>query len=220
MNSREDILGRIRTRLERSQANALSGRAALDNHLSARPQGPRPKSDGDLLQRFREKAELSSSTVEIVAGSAGVPPAIARYLMEQKLAPRALCWPELTGLPWQAAGIAVEARAATGNDLLGITGCCCAIAETGTLALCSGPATPAATSLLPETHIAIVPASRILPGMEEAWQLIRREQTTGRGLPRAINFISGPSRTGDIELTIVLGVHGPYRVHIVIVRGE
>jgi L-lactate dehydrogenase complex protein LldG len=108
-------------------------------------------------------------------------------------------------------------RPATGSDLVGITECFCALAETGTLMLCSGPDTPAATSLLPETHVAIVPAERILVGMEEAWNLARAELGE---IPRAVNFISGPSRTGDIEQTIVLGAHGPYRVHIVIVRGK
>jgi L-lactate dehydrogenase complex protein LldG len=91
------------------------------------------------------------------------------------------------------------------------------VAETGSLVVLSGPDTPASTSLLPETHIALVPASRIVPGMEEAWQLIRH--ANAGELPRAVNFISGPSRTGDIEQTLVLGAHGPYRVHIVLVSG-
>ena len=81
--------------------------------------------------------------------------------------------------------------------------------------LCSGHDTPAALSLLPETHIALVRLSRIVAAMEDAWQLARDE--LGR-LPRAVNFVSGPSRTGDIEQTIVLGAHGPYRVHLVVIR--
>jgi L-lactate dehydrogenase complex protein LldG len=108
----------------------------------------------------------------------------------------------------------VEARGARDADLVGISGCFCAVAETGTLMLCSSPATPATVSLLPETHIAVVHAARILPHMEDAWALARQELGA---LPRAVNFISGPSRTGDIEQTIVLGAHGPYRVHLVIV---
>ena len=90
----------------------------------------------------------------------------------------------------------------------------CAIAETGTLLTLSGPDTAATTSLLPETHIAVVPVARVLATMEEAFALIRAEQ--GR-LPRALNFISGPSRTGDIEQTIVLGAHGPARVHLILI---
>ena len=215
MSSREDILGRIRAKLGRTAENAISGRAALEAYLAARPPGPRPKIVGDLVARFREKSALLSSTVEEVATQQEVPQAVARYLASHALPHRAVCWPGLAGLPWHQAGIATEARAAGGNDLVGITGCFCAVAETGTLMLCSGPDTPAATSLLPETHIAIVPAARIVAGMEEAWNLARAELGE---LPRAVNFISGPSRTGDIEQTIVLGAHGPYRVHIVIVR--
>jgi L-lactate dehydrogenase complex protein LldG len=108
----------------------------------------------------------------------------------------------------------VEGRGALDEDLVGITGCFCAIAETGTLMLCSGPESPATISLLPETHVAVVPVGRIVAGMEEAWKLARAELGE---LPRAVNFVSGPSRTGDIEQTIVLGAHGPYRVHIVLV---
>ncbi|MBI3524048.1 MAG: lactate utilization protein C [Betaproteobacteria bacterium] len=217
MSSRADILGRIRARLGRNDDNAVSGQAALAAYLAARPQGPRPNIEGDLVARFRAKSELLSSTVEAVDTLQQVPQAVARYLASHALPRQAVCWPELADLPWRQAGIAAEARAVTGSDLVGITGCFCALAETGTLMLCSGPATPAATSLLPETHIAIVPAARIVAGMEDAWNLARAELGE---LPRAVNFISGPSRTGDIEQTIVLGAHGPYRVHIVIVSDQ
>jgi L-lactate dehydrogenase complex protein LldG len=100
--------------------------------------------------------------------------------------------------------------------MVGITGACCAIAETGTLVTLSGADTPPSVSLLPETHIAVLHANRIVRSMEDAWQLVRDAQGT---LPRAVNFISGPSRTADIEQTVTLGAHGPYRVHIIIVGG-
>ena len=96
-----------------------------------------------------------------------------------------------------------------------MTGAFAAIAETGTLMLASGPDTPATVSLLPETHVAVVSARRIVAHMEDAWLLAREEL---RQMPRAVNFVSGPSRTADIDQTIVLGAHGPYRVHIVLVR--
>ena len=97
----------------------------------------------------------------------------------------------------------------------GITGAYCAIAETGTLMMLSGVATPGVTSLLPETHIAVLRVSRIVRGMEDAWALLRAERGA-TAMPRAVNFISGPSRTADIEQTLVMGAHGPYRVHIIL----
>jgi L-lactate dehydrogenase complex protein LldG len=162
------------------------------------------------------------STVERIAHSSEIPGAVARYLDALQLPPElaaqrsraGVCWPEFAALDWAGTGLAIEARPTTGDDRIGITGTFCAIAETGTLVVLSGTDTPTATTLLPDTHIAIVRAERIVSGMEEAFALIRRER--GR-LPRAINLISGPSRTGDIEQTIVLGAHGPFRVHILVV---
>ena len=78
----------------------------------------------------------------------------------------------------------------------------------------AGADTPTATTLLPDTNIAVVRADRVVSGMEEAFALVRRERGA---VPRAMNLISGPSRTGDVEQTIVLGAHGPFRVHIVVV---
>ena len=143
-----------------------------------------------------------------------MPAAVARYLTGMKLPKTAVVQPALAALDWQAAGLAVEAPGARDADPVGITGCFCAAAPTGALMMSASPDTPAAVSLLPETHVAVVQASRIVAYMEDAWNLARTELGT---LPRAVNFISGPSRTGDIEQTIVLGAHGPYRVHIVVV---
>lgn len=213
MSSREDILGRVRAQLGRDAAPGGAGRD-IDAWLAARREGPRPPSGGDLLARFREKSEALSTTVDIVTEWSAVPDAVARYLKETGLPMQAVGWPLVSGHEWAGAGIDFKARGAADADLVGITGCYCAIAETGTLMLLSGPDTPATVSLLPETHVAVLAASRIVAGMEEAWNLARSELGT---LPRAVNFISGPSRTGDIEQTIVLGAHGPYRVHVVVV---
>jgi L-lactate dehydrogenase complex protein LldG len=215
MSARENILARIRTAQGRSGAPDAAERAAVAAHIGAHPPGPRPQSSWEPISRFAECAAKLSTSVDSVAAFADVPQAVARYLGQYDLPKSAVCWPELFELEWRAAGIDIESRAAEGSDLVGITGAFCAIAETGTLMLLSGARTPATTSLLPETHIAVVRAGRIVRGMEDAWKLLRNEvgQT-----PRAVNFVSGPSRTADIEQTLVLGAHGPYRVHIVLVR--
>jgi L-lactate dehydrogenase complex protein LldG len=218
MSSREDILGRVRAGLNRNATDAAAAREEMLASLSDRSHGPKPALDSTpqaLLERFRIKSEAQSSTVDSVPLESDVPAAIAHYLTSMKLPKAAVAWPSLAALDWTGAGLKVEGRGARDADLVGITGCFCAVAETGTLMLCSSPDTPAAVSLLPETHIAVVRASRIVAYMEEAWALARAELGV---LPRAVNFISGPSRTGDIEQTIVLGAHGPYRVHLVIVE--
>ncbi|MDQ5944823.1 MAG: L-lactate dehydrogenase complex protein LldG [Pseudomonadota bacterium] len=216
MSAREDILARVRANLGVKAGDAARRESALAT-VAAKAQGPRPVVDGDpaaLAERFAAKSAAMSSTVDRLRTMAEVPAAVARYLAGNGLAQQAVCWPALASLDWASAGLQVEGRAANGHDPVGVTGCFCAIAETGTLMLLSGPETAATTSLLPETHIAVVPVSRIVPAMEEGFALLRAEHGE---LPRAVNFVSGPSRTGDIEQTIVLGAHGPYRVHLILV---
>ncbi|MBL8510841.1 MAG: lactate utilization protein C [Betaproteobacteria bacterium] len=126
-----------------------------------------------------------------------------------------LCgWPAFSGLDWVDAGLEFATRPADRFDGVGLTGCFCAIGETGTLVLLGGPETPKVTALLPETHICVVPRSRIVATMEDAFQLLRDE--VGEP-PRSTFLVSGPSRTADIEQTIVIGAHGPYRVHVILV---
>jgi len=224
--TRASILQRIRAQQGRSAAAAAHEQAEIDAYIAQHPAGPRPVLPSDLKQRFRAMAERMSSTVDEVATIEDSPAAVARYLAAQTLQPRAVVWPALAHLDWSAAGIAVEARApkrdeSGGADLVGITGCYCALAETGTLVLLSGAQTIASTHLLPETHLAIVAASRIVAGMEDAFALMRAERGGSASMmPRAINMVSGPSRTGDIEQTIVLGAHGPYRVHIIVATSD
>jgi L-lactate dehydrogenase complex protein LldG len=214
--ARSRILGRVRAALGREQPLSAERADELRADMRRHAQGPRPNSDWDPLERFRARAAVNSSTLDEVETLASAPAAIARYLHANGLPLKAVVWPDLAALDWQGAGIEVEARKAEGTDLVGITASFCAIAETGTLLMRSGTATPASTSLLPETHIAIVPAARIVKGMEDAWALLRSEHGE---LARATNLVSGPSRTADIEQTLVLGAHGPYRVHIVLVHG-
>jgi len=214
-SARADILARVRRRLSRTRVRDGQDRARreIDQWLAARACGPQPTLRGELYNAFIDRSEGQSTTVEIADDRAEAPGLVAAWLREHELPMQAVIWPELADLDWAGAGVKVVADGARDGDLVGITGAFCAIAETGTLMLCSGPRTAATTSLLPETHIALVEINRIVATMEDAWALARKE--LGK-LPRAVNFISGPSRTGDIEQTIVLGAHGPYRVHVVL----
>lgn len=214
MSARENILARIRARQGKPAEETDAEREAVRAHIGAHSVSARPRMDWDPVARFHERALGLSSTLDSVESPAEVPAAVARYLKAASLPLTAVCWPEFAALDWGGSGVAIDVRAARDSDLVGITGAFCAIAETGTLMTVTGRATPAGASLLVETHIAVVARSRIVRGMEEAWRLARVE--LGK-LPRAVNFISGPSRTADIEQTVTLGAHGPYRVHVVIV---
>jgi len=211
MSARAEILQRVRAGLGKGDAEAR--RAAAEVYMNQLGCGPQPRITGDLISRLADKARSLASSVEQISGTAAVPAAVARYLEAQRLPPQAVATGDVAGFDWAGAGLEVTARAAVDADRTGISGCFCAIAETGTLLLLSGPRTPASVSLLPETHIAVVPVARIVATMEDAFVLLRAEHGA---LPRAVNFISGPSRTGDIEQTIVLGAHGPCRVHLIL----
>jgi len=214
MRARDNILGKIRAALGRSRPLTDTEAAPVRMALRQNRRGPLPTMTWELVPRFRERCLSLSSTVDEVASLELLPAAVKRYLASNNLPQGCVCWPQFAGLDWAGAGLAVQARPATGEDPVGVTGAYCAIAETGTLMLLSGAGTPLKNSLLPETHVAVVQASRIVRCIEDGWDLLRREHGT---LPRQVAFISGPSRTADIEMTLVIGIHGPYRVHIILV---
>jgi L-lactate dehydrogenase complex protein LldG len=86
------------------------------------------------------------------------------------------------------------------------------------LFLVSGADNPTTLNFLPEAHMVLINASDILGSYEEAWDRLRAAYGEAT-LPRTVNMISGPSRTADIEQTIVRGAHGPRRLHVLILGG-
>jgi len=220
--SRDRILGRIRASYGRPEGPGPSERRQAEAYLQRHAVGPKPPiPDSDKIPRFVAQSARLSATIDRAQRRDQIPEIVARYCGHHGLVPRAVAWQAFQDLDWARAGLQVEFRAPVRDepepDLIGITGCFAAVAETGTLAMLSGPDTPASMTLLPETHIAVVPQDRVLYHMEDVFERLRAE----RGLlPRALNFISGPSRTADIEQTLVLGAHGPYRVHLILLESS
>ena len=161
-------------------------------------------------------AEEVQATVARVDSLAEVPEAVASYLAAENLPAELVLAPDpsLDEIPWDARPLLRLRRGrAEADDAVSLTPCFAAIAETGTLMLNSGSATPTTLNFLPDTHVVVVRAAQIVATYEDGWDRLR----AGEGLPRAVNFITGPSRTGDIEQRIVLGAHGPRRLHIILV---
>lgn len=96
----------------------------------------------------------------------------------------------------------------------------CAIADTGTLVLLSAPNHPTGLNFLPEHHVVLLDSNRIVEKKYDVWNLMRKEGSAAPFTlpPRAINLISGPSRTADIEQTIQLGAHGPRSLTVILVQ--
>jgi L-lactate dehydrogenase complex protein LldG len=97
------------------------------------------------------------------------------------------------------------------------------VAETGTLLFPTEPTRPATLNLLPDTEIVVLRASAVVGAYEEAWDRLREERKdplTGGWMPRNLMFVTGPSRSADIEQTLELGAHGPRRLHILLVEDE
>ena len=218
MGSRENILARIRKAQGRSGAEPTGAEMALVREAIARHEvGPQPPFAHvpDRLAQFRKECDRLGTTHATLASEGDIPAEVARYLAAGKLEPALAGWSEFAGLDWAGAGIEFRNRPANAGDATGLTGSFCAIAETGTVLLLSSPVTPKVTALLPETHICVVRTARMLDTMEESFALMRREAGEP---PRAVFFVSGPSRTADIEQTIVIGAHGPYRAHVILVE--
>ncbi|MBM3490882.1 MAG: lactate utilization protein C [Alphaproteobacteria bacterium] len=222
---RDAILGAIRQSLGRGP---LSGTAAreLDERLARHPASLLPErakgSRQEVLQRFVAMAEKAACSLIRLADERAVPKAAADYLRANNLPLALTLAPEraLHDLPWQDEPLLQRRTGAAGEqDLAALTPALCAVAETGTLVLTSGPGHPSTLNFLPDHHLVVLKASDVVGGYEHAWTRLRAQYGAGQ-MPRTVNLVTGPSRTGDIELTIQLGAHGPRRLHILLVDDE
>lgn len=171
------------------------------------------------VELFVAMAQEVHATVARVSSPAAVPEAVARYLMGENLPAELVLAPDpsLDAIPWDSWPLLrIRRGRAEAADRVSLTPCHAAIAETGTLMLISGAQTPTTLNFLPETHIVLVRGDQVVATYEDGWDRLRGAIT--KALPRAVNFITGPSRTADIEQHIELGAHGPRRLHIVLVE--
>ena len=208
-------------RIAAAPDGAVADPAAADARIAARPRGRAlgrvDRDPAGLIDLFVEQAAAVQATVARLDGPAAVPQAVADYLAAQNQPARLRCAPEpwLTGLDWAATALDVSAGRAAADDTASLTGALAGVAETGTLMLVSGPAGPTTLNFLPDTHIVALKADQVVASYEDGWDRIR----AAGPMPRTVNMITGPSRTGDIEQVIQLGAHGPRRLHILLVGG-
>jgi len=224
-DSRDTVLGAIRESLGRG---ALTGAAAAP--LERRLGHPQPNvvpARGRLdragrIDLFVAEAEKVSATTTRVATHDDVPAAIAEYLRASNLPAtiKTAPHPSVTELPWNTApSLTVASGGADPEDAVSVTPAYAGVAETGTIVTISSPTTPTGLNFLPLNHIVVIDAADIAGTYEDVWARMRDELGAAT-MPRTVNWITGPSRTADIEQTLLLGAHGPQRLHIVLVDGQ
>lgn len=175
----------------------------------------RAEDDEGCLARFKEMVLASAASLAEVPNWAAVPEAVVSFLKERNL-PMVLTTsldPRLA--PLQDHGLLTVRRGvALPQDLIGVVTAVGGVAETGSLVLTSGPEAPTSLNFLPDIHIICVQAADVAGGFETVWARLRAQDS----MPRTVNLITGPSRTGDIEQTILMGAHGPRQVHVIVVN--
>src|SRR5215831_12927908 len=222
MSARDLIFGSIRRSLGVSGKEATRRKAVADR-LAQHPAGIVP-ARGQLaakerLALFRAMVEAANGSVAELADAGDVPGAIAALLRAHNL-PMVIkrgADPRLAALPWERERtLEVSVGPSDGKDLVAVSHAFGAVAESGTLMLVSGPDNPTTLNFLPDTHVVVIDAKNVAGDYETLWRRLREKFGDGR-MPRAVNLITGPSRSADIEQTLILGAHGPRRLHVMVV---
>jgi len=218
-DARAAVLGQLRRALGRGRDTGALRRAVDERLAQPHPNLIPARADLDhwgRLRLFVAQAEAVQTTVRRIDRYGSLPRAVASYLRERNLPPHLVMAadPALTGIDWSGGMLEVRQGRPEDADPVGLTTAYAGIAETGTLMLLSAPETPTTLAFLPETVLVVLPSARILRAYEDALRLLREDHGA---LPRSINFVTGPSRSGDIEQTLQLGAHGPRRLCVLLV---
>lgn len=201
----EDRLAAIDQRLADPHANVVPLRGQV--------------ADEERVSLFRAEAERVNATTQRLDSDAEIPAAIAGLLRSRNLPMVVKSAPDasLAGVSWESEpALTVTAGAAADGDVVTLTAAVAGVAETGTVVMESSPGSPVLLSFLPALHIVVVRTADVVGTYEDVWKRLRAKHGSGR-LPRGINWVTGPSRTADIEQTLLLGAHGPRDLHILIV---
>lgn len=204
--SREQVLHNIRRSISES---GLRGRV----ELPTRPAGP--EYGENLLGQFTERLLAHSCSFEEVGSLADLPARALSWLNAKHLPKRIAVAAPLASLAWPD-DLERHSGAAGIDEQVAVSLAFAGIAETGSLAMYSGPNSPITHNYAPEFHLVAVFVDDLVHNQEGVWDKVR---ATG-AMPRALNLIAGPSRTGDVEQTIQIGAHGPRQVHVMLVRDK
>ncbi len=223
--SREIVLSRVRTALKGPQNGDGPGdHAAATQRISSRNRNTIPRrasgTRSDVIAAFKTRMRRQQATVKTVAKPESVPAIVADLIKTTTLAPEVRMGSDsvLKSMPWHTvSGLTCRSGPAGPSEQATISRAIAGIAETGTLVLASGPENPVTLTFLPEVHIIVIREEDIVAGLEDAFDRVRARYEADH-LPRTINLVSAPSRTGDIGGQLVMGAHGPRQLAILVLE--
>ncbi|MEP9379434.1 LUD domain-containing protein [Aquabacter sp. CN5-332] len=222
MSSRDTVFASVRRALGVTSQEAPRRQEVADR-IAGHPRGVIPaRADlppAERLALFKDMVMAAAGTVDHLPDTSGVPAAIAAYLRARNLPMSILRGqdPRLGDLPWHLQPtLDVWVGPSNGKQLAGLSHAFAGVAESGTLVMLSGPDNPSTLNLLPDYHLVVVRAEDVTGNYETVWERIRAVYGPGT-MPRTVNWITGPSRSADIEQTLLLGAHGPRSVHVLLV---
>jgi L-lactate dehydrogenase complex protein LldG len=227
MSERENILGRIREALQTKAP--LPGSHGQAPHVPAEPPTSRARewlpSVGQTVEEqfalFAKNAADLKADFQLLASRDGLKTALAEIAIAEKWQRIASHNGELSDFASQSLGLPVllTDKGYDVNELekcdAGITECDALVAQTGGVVVTSRSAGGRALSCLPPHHVVVARREQLVADLPAAFELLRQKYAPD--YPSMISFITGPSRTGDIERILVLGAHGPKKLSLLVV---
>ena len=222
MNARDTLFASIRSALGVNGQEAPRRKIVADR-ISGHPAGVVPQRGNlapkERLALFTKMLEGAAGTVTAVASVDDVPGAVGTFLRRYNLplSVRRGADERLATVPWaNEPALEMSVGISDGAQLTSVSHAFGGVAETGTLVMTASPDNPTTLNFLPDNHIVVLDAGDIDGDFETAIGKLRKKYG-GRVLPRVVNMITGPSRSADIEQTLILGAHGPRRLHVILV---
>jgi L-lactate dehydrogenase complex protein LldG len=225
MSARDTLFASIRASLGVTGAEPAR-RAAVAERLNQHPRGVIPARAqlpaAERVKLFVQMVEAANGSAEILGSPNDVPAAVAALLRRHDLPMQVRRGDDarLAALPWNAQRqLEVTTGASDGRQLASVSHAFAGVAETGTLVMTSGTDNPTTLNFLPDTHVVVLNAKDIAGDYETVWARVR-DSFGIDALPRSINLITGPSRSADIAQILILGAHGPRRLHVLVVDSD
>ncbi|MFG1379532.1 lactate utilization protein C [Xanthobacter autotrophicus] len=221
-SSRDTVFASVRRALGVTSQEAPR-RQEVDGRLAGHPRGLVPARAqipaAARLALFKDMVVAAAASIDHLPSADDVPGAVSSYLRGRNLPPTILRGGDarLATLPWwREPHLDVWIGPSDGRQLAGLSHAFAGVAESGTLVMLSGPDNPSTLNLLPDHHLVVVDAADVAGDYESVWTRLRERFGPGV-MPRTVNWITGPSRSADIEQTLLLGAHGPRSLHVLLV---